>query len=383
MKLSNLSQSGWGVQLARTRPRCVSPWIMAALVFMVVFTLGRAAAAAGCADQNLWLTTGRDIARFTSCGWFGSPPKPVSGIRGAINGLAADPADTSFWMSADLDRSVYHLNRYGDFLGAIQGTGFAFFPTGVAVDTDGVWLASLGGFVEKVAKTGGTLAQFSVPMIANPTGIAVDPVSQHLWLASREGLIAEYTTSGEFVQQFQIGAYAPYVVDLWFDPFDQRLVVTSTADNIDGASGASLLTFWDMNLQYQGTLWGGFAGLTGATRLVPSCTGPDCFDFHPTAAAAPPTAPLQFKYYGAAPSPFRSATTVYFDLASRQHVRVAIHDVAGRLSALLVDQELPAGSYRIPWDGSDQRGFDAAAGVYFVRVETSAGLASSATIKLR
>jgi YD repeat-containing protein len=61
-----------------------------------------------------------------------------------------------------------------------------------------------------------------------------------------------------------------------------------------------------------------------------------------------------------------------------------VHDTAGRLVRVLRDAgTLPAGPYRLAWDGQDHSGSRAAAGVYFLRLETADRIASEPVVLLR
>lgn len=69
------------------------------------------------------------------------------------------------------------------------------------------------------------------------------------------------------------------------------------------------------------------------------------------------------------PNPFNPATRIAFDLKSRSRVNLSVYNLLGRRVAELIDTELPAGSYESSWDGRDRSGHEAAAGVYFYRLE--------------
>jgi len=80
------------------------------------------------------------------------------------------------------------------------------------------------------------------------------------------------------------------------------------------------------------------------------------------------------------PNPFRSETGIAYRLPASGPVDLAVYDVAGRLVRTLLDDEvLPAGSHEIAWDGRDDRGLEAATGIYFARVLAPGG---GAAIKL-
>jgi hypothetical protein len=69
------------------------------------------------------------------------------------------------------------------------------------------------------------------------------------------------------------------------------------------------------------------------------------------------------------PNPFALATRLGFTLPQRGHVRLAIHDLAGREVAVLVDGESEAGPHDTMWNGRGRGSAASAPGVYFVRLE--------------
>jgi hypothetical protein len=68
------------------------------------------------------------------------------------------------------------------------------------------------------------------------------------------------------------------------------------------------------------------------------------------------------------PNPFNPETTVLYELARAETVRLSILDVRGALVRTLLEEPRPAGSHRARWDGRDDRGGSVASGVYFVRM---------------
>lgn len=83
-----------------------------------------------------------------------------------------------------------------------------------------------------------------------------------------------------------------------------------------------------------------------------------------------------------APNPFTPATTILLALPTAGRTRVAVYDVQGRLVKRLLDSWMPAGTHGIAWDGSDEHGRRAAAGVYFSRVESNGRRAGERLVKL-
>jgi hypothetical protein len=87
----------------------------------------------------------------------------------------------------------------------------------------------------------------------------------------------------------------------------------------------------------------------------------------------------------AAPAPnpaFHSARLAY-TLPLAGHVRLSIRSVAGRMVRRLVDRDAPVGPGVATWDGATDTGATAAPGVYFVVLESPAGIASRRLVWLR
>jgi len=75
-------------------------------------------------------------------------------------------------------------------------------------------------------------------------------------------------------------------------------------------------------------------------------------------------AALSFAVAGANPSV--GGARFRFSLPRRSHVRITVHDVAGRRIATLADGEYPAGVHAAEWQAS--RGGAPRSGVYFARM---------------
>ncbi|MGQ0723063.1 MAG: FlgD immunoglobulin-like domain containing protein [Candidatus Eiseniibacteriota bacterium] len=70
-------------------------------------------------------------------------------------------------------------------------------------------------------------------------------------------------------------------------------------------------------------------------------------------------------------NPIRTATEVVLGVASENQglYKVEVFDVAGRRVATLLRETLHAGTYRIPWNGTNSSGERVTAGTYFMRAE--------------
>jgi hypothetical protein len=68
------------------------------------------------------------------------------------------------------------------------------------------------------------------------------------------------------------------------------------------------------------------------------------------------------------PNPFNPQTVIPYELPMSersQRVRLWILDISGRIVNTLVDENQPGGSYRVEWQGKDDRGEAVSSGVYF------------------
>jgi subtilisin family serine protease len=88
----------------------------------------------------------------------------------------------------------------------------------------------------------------------------------------------------------------------------------------------------------------------------------------------------------ARPNPFRpadGAVALGFSLARRATVRLAIYDVAGRHLRTLLDASLGAGRHAATWDGRDEAGRPAGAGVYLCRLKAGEARLARSLVLLR
>ena len=85
-----------------------------------------------------------------------------------------------------------------------------------------------------------------------------------------------------------------------------------------------------------------------------------------------PTAqlPTVLEFRGAVPNPFAGQTSLVFSLPRGTNVDLRIYDVAGHLVRTLANGVLPAGEYRLSWNGRADDGHQLGAGVYFAKFTT-------------
>ncbi len=99
-------------------------------------------------------------------------------------------------------------------------------------------------------------------------------------------------------------------------------------------------------------------------------------------AVGPPAS--GFGFSGARPNPFRVSTEVVFSLGHASRVSLVVYDVLGReVKSIAKGLWLTAGPQHLAWDGRRTDGTSAAAGVYFVRLETDHGRRVAPVVRIR
>ena len=78
--------------------------------------------------------------------------------------------------------------------------------------------------------------------------------------------------------------------------------------------------------------------------------------------------PVRFKLYQNYPNPFNPNTKIRFDIPLKSFVKLTVYDALGKTVAVLVNQELDAGSYETGFSASEL-----SSGVYFYQIEAGSG----------
>ena len=94
--------------------------------------------------------------------------------------------------------------------------------------------------------------------------------------------------------------------------------------------------------------------------------------------------PRGFRIESVSPNPFNPSTSIRFTLPAPMPVTAAVWSVTGaRVAVLARNNPFPAGDNRLVWDGRNDSGSPAASGVYFVRIETRAGVETVRAVLLK
>jgi hypothetical protein len=119
------------------------------------------------------------------------------------------------------------------------------------------------------------------------------------------------------------------------------------------------------------------------------CIYPDCDQpCNPITAvedghSAPAVLPASLAMGPARPNPFNPRVTVDLALPAAGEVTIRVFDVTGRAVRSLHRGALAGGRFEVTWDGTDDGGRPAASGVYFLRAETPAGVATRRAVLVR
>ncbi|MDP4114528.1 MAG: SBBP repeat-containing protein [Bacteroidota bacterium] len=78
--------------------------------------------------------------------------------------------------------------------------------------------------------------------------------------------------------------------------------------------------------------------------------------------------PKEFKLMQNSPNPFNPTTAIKFQLPLNSFVTVKIYDMIGREITTLINEEKPAGSHIIFWNGKDSNGQTVSSGIYLYKL---------------
>ena len=63
---------------------------------------------------------------------------------------------------------------------------------------------------------------------------------------------------------------------------------------------------------------------------------------------------------------------ITYTLGRESHVHLRVYNILGQAVRTLVDNDAAAGSHKVFWDGTDNRGHQLASGIYFYRITAGA-----------
>lgn len=113
-------------------------------------------------------------------------------------------------------------------------------------------------------------------------------------------------------------------------------------------------------------VWLRFHVISDSTRKMAGWKIDDIY-IHPTSTHVEQCdniLPQSARLFDNYPNPFNAHTTIRFRLNQASHTSLEIYNSLGQKVITLCDEKKPAGDFQIQWDGRDERGYDAASGVY-------------------
>ena len=69
------------------------------------------------------------------------------------------------------------------------------------------------------------------------------------------------------------------------------------------------------------------------------------------------------------PNPFNAETVIEYSLPHASRVKLTVYNILGQAVKVLVDETQAPGNKKVVWDGKNEKGQDAASGIYFYRME--------------
>ena len=286
---------------------------------------------------------------------------------------------------------IYSCWNETAFLAIINGSGYATFQEGF--EDDLVWGDARTPLSVPGVSSRGILWQSNHPdpPPSNPVSTTPGPPHTGLWAIYDPN--HGYATGSELACDVDI----PDPECLYHDGFSGHSELGTGSLHgvggfIDGTTGANVMIILDGGTPLSGGKIEGLHQFFGAIDTRPA--GFTSFEFREvdgkvgqalfifgddfTLVTGQPTTTQELTdtrvfYGGAHPNPSGGNTTLYFSLAEKMGVRLAVFDLRGRLVRELVDEHRGPGAHAVAWDGRDTEGISVAAGVYLGRLVTGRG----------
>ncbi|MFH1679452.1 MAG: right-handed parallel beta-helix repeat-containing protein [Candidatus Eisenbacteria bacterium] len=104
----------------------------------------------------------------------------------------------------------------------------------------------------------------------------------------------------------------------------------------------------------------------------------------PVGIAGKDAGPLSgLRFWTRGPDPFNRTTEVAFVLPEPAHARLTIHDLSGRLVAVLLDESVGAGEHTVSWSGIGRAGEIVPSGTYFARLDAGGRVVTRKITRIR
>ena len=140
------------------------------------------------------------------------------------------------------------------------------------------------------------------------------------------------------------------------------------AVSITNPSGGKLISFPMIGLHYLAHGRFAYGGSTNSGEIDAKQLAEvlDAITSAPSGQPLPRENRLRLSNY---PNPFNAGTQIEFSLPVAGNATLRIFSITGQLVRTLKNDDLPAGSHMVRWDGLDEAGSLVASGIYFCRLE--------------
>ncbi|MCH7761877.1 T9SS type A sorting domain-containing protein [candidate division TA06 bacterium] len=152
--------------------------------------------------------------------------------------------------------------------------------------------------------------------------------------------------------------------------FNKQAVIAANAALSGGSGGDEVVLTLTGKLQDGTTIEGNDCVVITAVGGGPQSGGSSTF-------------PTIFTLHQNEPNPFHGSTVIRYSLPVTTQATLKVYDLTGREVRTLVDGKQEAGSYSVTWDGRDNQGEKAVAGIYFTRLASRIGQASDFTSTMK
>jgi streptogramin lyase len=272
-----------------------------------------------------------------------------------LRGVAVNPvAQHVYWTTSNLagGPSIRRVSLNGTGATTLISLPITANPRGIAVDHAGgriYWADFNNGAIMRANLDGSGIATFmSLPAGAAPYGLAVDSPGQRVfWTEYGGGRVMRVNTNATGLTELYNSRPQPTYIA--HDPVTNRIYWAEAGGGIKrgAVAGGGMVTSLAAPIQ----TYGGLAFSNAPTVDVPDLG---------------PATPTEFALARPWPNPATGPIQLRFALPRESQVRLSVFDLQGREVAVLEDGVRPAGNHEAQWNAARPT-----AGIYFVRLATA------------
>jgi len=271
-------------------------------------------------------------------------------LTGVVEGIKV-------WKTAP-DTGSATLAIYGGSLTSTNGD--AFLITGETGNPANVEIFVANGAA--ISAGSGTLVNVSGASTAS-FSVEADTLAGNLLADETSSLDASLLFSTSLTGSIQNASLTMDASSAWNVTENSTLTILADPEGISGQTVANIVgngndVHYDAGLTENAYLGGQVYSLVNGGVLTPASVS--------SVDNSPSNVPAGWALDQNYPNPFNPSTIIPFELGKKSHVTIEVYNVQGQRVAVLVNQDLGAGSYEIPFDGSNLT-----SGIYFYRLNAN------------